>query len=101
MVYINKCIDVNTAWKKFLQIYEFFCKGSISFQEISYAGKPQVVSRYIFQIYDPVYLNAADREIIENCFSKSFFFFIISGNNEIKALSVRPRGHIRNTSFSS
>jgi hypothetical protein len=26
-----------------------------------------------FQIYDPVYQNAADREIIQNCFLKSFF----------------------------
>jgi hypothetical protein len=24
MVYINECIDVNTALKKFLQIYELF-----------------------------------------------------------------------------
>jgi hypothetical protein len=46
-VYINECIDVNTAFKKFLQIYEFFWVGQISFQDISYAGKPQVVSSYI------------------------------------------------------
>ncbi len=31
-----------------------------------------------------VYQNKAERKIIENCFLKSFFFFIISGNNEIK-----------------
>jgi len=39
MVYINECIDVNTALKNSFK--------SMSFQEISYAGKPQVVSRYI------------------------------------------------------
>ncbi len=47
MVYFNECIDVNTALKNpsndwVVQV------GCISFQEISYAGKLQVVSRYIF-----------------------------------------------------
>ncbi len=45
-VYINECIDVNTA----LKIPSNLCVvwvGYIGFQEISYAGKPQVVSSYI------------------------------------------------------
>jgi len=46
MVYINECIDVKTPLKKFLQMYKF-CIGSNSFQEISYAGKSQVLSSYI------------------------------------------------------
>jgi len=48
MVYINECIDVNTDLKKkFLQIS--VSVGSNSFQGISYAGKPQVVSSYSFK----------------------------------------------------
>jgi hypothetical protein len=39
MVYINEHVDVNTDLL-------VVCVRSNSFQEISYAGKPQVVSRY-------------------------------------------------------
>ena len=46
MVYINECIDVNTALKIPSNLWVVRI-GNISFQEISYAGKPQVVSRYI------------------------------------------------------
>jgi len=46
-VYINECIDVNTALKKNTSNLLVVRVGNISFQEISYAGKPQVVSRYI------------------------------------------------------
>jgi hypothetical protein len=46
MVYINECIDVNTALKNSFKSMSCSC-----FQEISYAGKPQVVSRYILQNY--------------------------------------------------
>ncbi len=45
MAYINECIDVNTALKKFLQSM----RCSRSFQGISYAGKPQAVSSYSFK----------------------------------------------------
>ncbi len=45
-VYINECIDVKTALKNpsNLGVVQV---GYISLQEISYAGKPQVVSSYI------------------------------------------------------
>jgi hypothetical protein len=46
MVYINECIDVNTALKNIPSNLWVVWVGSIIFQEISYAGKPQVVSRY-------------------------------------------------------
>ncbi len=46
MVYINECIDVNTALKNPSNIWVVRV-GSNSFQEISCAGKPQVVSSYI------------------------------------------------------
>jgi hypothetical protein len=46
MVYINECIDVNTALKNSFK--SMSCLGRINqFQVISNAGKPQVVSRYI------------------------------------------------------
>ncbi len=47
MVYINECIDVNAALKKIPSNLWVVRVLSISFQEISYAGKPQVVSTYI------------------------------------------------------
>ena len=48
MVYINECIDVNTAFKNpsYLWVVRV---GSNSFQGISYAGKYQVVSSYSFK----------------------------------------------------
>ncbi len=46
MVYINESIDVNTALKNPSSLW-VVCVGSNSFREISYAGKPQVVSSYI------------------------------------------------------
>jgi hypothetical protein len=46
MVCINECIDVNTALKASLKSMSYSV-GNISFQEISHAGKPQDVSRYI------------------------------------------------------
>ncbi len=51
MVYINECIDVNTALKISFKNLWVVCIGSISFQEISFAGKPQVVSRFILTSY--------------------------------------------------
>ncbi len=54
MVYINECIDANTALKKIPSNLWVVCVGSISFQEISYAGKPQVVSRYILSNLWPI-----------------------------------------------
>ncbi len=47
MVYINECIDVNTGFKKIPSNQWVVWVGNIIFQEISYAGKHQVVSRYI------------------------------------------------------
>jgi len=47
MVYINECIDVNTALKNSGNVRVGSISFQHSFQEISYAGKPQVVSRYI------------------------------------------------------
>jgi hypothetical protein len=39
MVYIDECIDVNTALKNVPSNLSVVCKGSDSFQGISYAGK--------------------------------------------------------------
>ncbi len=47
MVYINERIVVNRALKKIPSNLRVVRVGSNSFQGISYAGKPQVVSRYI------------------------------------------------------
>jgi hypothetical protein len=52
MVYINECIDVNTALKKktfksMSCFKQLVWVGYISFQEISYSGMLQVVSRFI------------------------------------------------------
>jgi hypothetical protein len=38
MVYINESIDVNTALKKFLQIYELFAQDPTVSKEFRYAG---------------------------------------------------------------
>ncbi len=46
-VYINEWIDVNTALKKIPSNVRVVRVGYISFEEISYARKPQVVCRYI------------------------------------------------------
>ncbi len=47
MVYINECIDVNTALKIIPSKLWVVRVGTNSFQEISYAGKSQVLSSYI------------------------------------------------------
>ncbi len=45
-IYINECIDINKALKNSFK--SMSCSGRINqFPKISYAGKPQVVSRYI------------------------------------------------------
>ncbi len=48
MVYINECIDVNTAFKTNPSNLWVVCIGSSSFQGISYTDKPWVVSGYYF-----------------------------------------------------
>jgi hypothetical protein len=45
MICINECKDVKTAFKKIPSNLWVVRVGNISFQDISYAGKPQVVSR--------------------------------------------------------
>ncbi len=52
MVYINECIDVNTALKNPSNLWVVWWVvhvGSDSFQGISYSIKPQVVSSYSFK----------------------------------------------------
>ncbi len=48
MVYINKCLNVKTIKKNPSNLCAVRI-GSNSFQGISYAGKPQVVSSYSFK----------------------------------------------------
>ncbi len=52
MVYINECIDVNTALKRIPSNFLVVHVSPNSFQEISYAGKPQVYLDIFIQIYD-------------------------------------------------
>ncbi len=49
MVYINECIDVNTALQKIPSNLWVVGVGSNSFQGISYDGKPRVVFSYSFK----------------------------------------------------
>ncbi len=42
MVYINECIDVNTALKKFLQIYELFVKDPTVSKEFPRLASPRL-----------------------------------------------------------
>jgi hypothetical protein len=68
LFYINECIDVNTALKIPSNLWVVRV-GYISFQEISYAGKPQVVSSYILsnlqsQILDATYFPRTSLNIV-------------------------------------
>ena len=66
MVYINECIDVKTALKNPSNLW-VVCIGSDSFQGISYAGKPQVVSSYSFKSMDVL-----NRHKVEEIWAYSF-----------------------------
>jgi hypothetical protein len=52
MVYINECIDVNTAFKKFLQIYELFAQDPTVSKEFPMLASPRLYLVIFFQIYD-------------------------------------------------
>ncbi len=51
MVYINECIDVNTAFKKFLQIYELFVYDPTVSEEFPMLASPSLHLDKFFQIY--------------------------------------------------
>jgi hypothetical protein len=51
MVYINKCIDVNTAFKKFLQIYELFGLDQSVSKKFPTLARPRLYLDIFFQIY--------------------------------------------------
>ncbi len=54
MVYIHECIDVNTALKKFLQIYELFVKDpSMINQILRNFLRHRLYHDIFFQIYEP------------------------------------------------
>jgi hypothetical protein len=44
MVYINECIDVNKALKKFLQIYELFEEDPIVSKKLPTLASPRLYS---------------------------------------------------------
>ena len=52
MVYINEClVDVNTALKKFLQIYELFVKVPTVSKKFPTLASPRLYLDIFFQIY--------------------------------------------------
>jgi hypothetical protein len=51
MVYINEYIDVNTALKKFLHIYELFAKDPTVSKEFPMQASSRLYLDILFQIY--------------------------------------------------
>jgi hypothetical protein len=51
VVYINECIDVNTALKKFLQTYELFLLDPTVSEEFPMVASPRLYLVIFFQIY--------------------------------------------------
>ncbi len=51
MVYINECKDVNTALKKFLQIYELFRLEQSVSKKFPMLASPRMYLDIFFQIY--------------------------------------------------
>jgi hypothetical protein len=51
MVYINKCIDVNAAFKKFLQIYELFGLNQSVSKKFPTLASTRLYLDIFFQIY--------------------------------------------------
>jgi hypothetical protein len=51
MAYIDECIDVNTALKKFLQIYELFAYDPTASKKFPMLASPRLYLVIFFQIY--------------------------------------------------
>ncbi len=53
MVYINECLDANTAFFKILQIYELFTQDPTVSKEFPKLASPRLYLDIFFQIYAP------------------------------------------------
>ncbi len=74
MVYINECIDVNTALKKFLQIYELFAYDQSVSCIVSKTFPTQASPRLYLDIFFQIYGASDDR--------KKFYFISFLADDE-------------------